>query len=382
MLTSRQRVITALNREVPDRVPTYADFSPGLYDTFLEQTGAPPPHRSPWSVWSARPVVTYEQDDGLSDPAEYFNYDVRVVEFGETRERHDFSAYLPDDLPLERTRVDEWGIAWVRGSQHHFETMVYPLAEASQISDIEAYPWPDVTAGYRREVARQRIEEVHDKGCAVLGWAPFIGGTFFEMAWRLRGLDTFLMDMITNPDFAACLLDTIGEMSIANCCYLAEVGADVILTGDDVGMQDRMMMSPAMWRRWLKPRYAELISRVEAANPDALIFYHSDGYIEPIIPELIEIGVEVLNPVQPECMDPEAIKEQYGDRLAFWGTMGTQTTFPQGSPDQIRAMVKERVETVGRGGGLLLAPSHKLEPDVPWENVVAFFEAIKQYGVY
>jgi uroporphyrinogen decarboxylase len=260
--------------------------------------------------------------------------------------------------------------------------MVHPLANARSIEDLDSYPWPDVTAPYRRQAAQERIQQVHDKGYAVLGWPPFVGGTFFEMAWRLRGLDTLLMDMVTNEEFAACLLDKVGELSISNCCFMAECGADIVLTGDDVGMQDRMLMSPAMWRTWLKPRYAELISRVKDANPDVLLFHHSDGYIEPIIPEFIEIGVDILNPIQPECMDPVQIKRQYGDRLAFWGTVGTQTTFPQATPAEIKALVKERIETVGDGGGLLIAPTHKLQPEVSWENIVAFFEAVEQYGRY
>jgi uroporphyrinogen decarboxylase len=202
------------------------------------------------------------------------------------------------------------------------------------------------------------------------------------MAWRLRGLDTFLVDMVQNQEFAACLLDTVGAFAIDNCCFLAECGVDVVLSGDDVGMQDRMLISPKMWRTWLKPRYADLFARIKAANPDALIFYHSDGAIEPIIPELIEIGVEILNPVQPECMDAVALKQRYGHRLSFWGTLGTQTTFPQGTPAEVRALVRERIKTVGEGGGLLLAPSHKLEPDVPWENVEAFFQAIDEFGGY
>jgi uroporphyrinogen decarboxylase len=327
-------------------------------------------------------VVTFEEDIGSSDPAEYFGFDVRVVEFGETQLDYDFSAYLPGDLPPEQTRIDEWGIAWVRGSAHHFETMVHPLAGATTVDDLERYPWPDVTASYRREAARQRIEQVQMKGYATLGWPPFVGGTFFEMAWRLRGLDNLLMDMVANQEFATCLLDKVGELSISNCVFMAECGVDVILTGDDVGMQDRMLMSPKMWRKWLKPRYAELISRVKNANPEALVFHHSDGYIEPIIAEFIEIGVEILNPIQPECMDPVRIKEQYGDRLAFWGTVGTQTTFPQATPAEIRALVKERVETVGRNGGLLIAPTHKLQPEVPWENITAFFDAVREFGAY
>ncbi len=381
-LTPRQRTLTALRREQPDRVPKFADFSPAIYDTFIRKMGVPPPPKSPWSVWTGRPTVTFEQDLGLSDPAEYFQYDVRIVEFGETQVAYDFSEWLPRDLPMERTRVDEWGIAQVRGADGGADYFARPLAHAQTLDDLERFPFPDVCADYRRAIARERIAQVQAKNCAAMSWQPFVGGTFFETAWRLRGLDTFLMDLAINQEFAECLLDKITELSMANACFLAECGVDILLTGDDVGMQTKLMISPAMWRKWLKPRYADLIAHVKAINPATLIFHHSDGYIEPLIPEFIEIGVDILNPIQPECMDPVKIKQQFGDRLAFWGTLGTQTTFPFASPTEINALVKERIATVGKGGGLLVAPTHKLQADVPWENIVAFFEAVQEYGAY
>jgi uroporphyrinogen decarboxylase len=380
-LTPRQRVLTALRCAQPDRVPKFADLSAAVYDTFIEKTGVPPPPKSPWSVWTGRPTVTFEQEIGLSDPAEYFGYDVRIVEFGETQLEYDFSAYLPRDLPCERTRVDEWGIAQVT-RESGTSDFVRPLTAAQTVAQVERFPFPDVTAPYRREVARERIRRVQAKELAAVSWQPFVGGTFFETAWRLRGMDIFLMDMASDSPLAWALLDRITDLSISNACFLAECGVDILLTGDDIGMQDRLMLSPAMWRKWIKPRYAELIARVKAINPATLIFYHSDGYIEPLIPELIEIGVDVLNPIQPECMDPVKLKRQFGDRLAFWGTIGTQTTFPNATPAELRALVKDRIETVGRGGGFLIAPTHKLQSDVPWENVAAFFKAVEEYGVY
>jgi uroporphyrinogen decarboxylase len=380
--TPRERALAALRRELPDRVPKFADFSPAAYDVFVQETGVDLPPKSPWSVWTGRPTITFEQEIGVSDPAEYFQYDVRIVEFGETQVGYDFSEWLPHDLPPERTRVDEWGIAQVRGVGGGADYFVRPLASAQSLDDIERFPFPDVTAEYRRMIARERIKQVQAKGYAAMSWQPFVGGTIFETAWRLRGLDTFLMDLAINQEFAACLLDKITELSIANARFLAECGVDILLTGDDVGMQDRLMISPAMWRKWLKPRYADLIARVKAINPSGLVFHHSDGYIEPLIPEFIEIGVDILNPIQPECMDPVKIKQQFGDRLAFWGTIGTQTTFPYATPAEIKMLVKERIETVGKGGGLLIAPTHKLQADVPWENIVAFFEAVEEYGTY
>ncbi len=124
------------------------------------------------------------------------------------------------------------------------------------------------------------------------------------------------------------------------------------------------------------------IAAAKSVKPDMLAFYHSDGDIRDIIPELIEIGVDVLNPVQPECMDPRAIKSKYGDRLSFWGTIGTQTTLPSGTPDDVRRQVREMIDTVGDGGGLVLAPTHLVEPEVPWENLMAFVDEAKRYGIY
>jgi uroporphyrinogen decarboxylase len=152
--------------------------------------------------------------------------------------------------------------------------------------------------------------------------------------------------------------------------------------GDDVSTQLDMMISPALWREMLKPRLLRVIQTAKSVNPETLVFYHGDGNLQTIIPDLIEIGVDILNPVQPECMDPVKIKERYGERLSFWGTIGTQTTLPFGTAADIEKITRTMIETVGAGGGLLLAPTHVIEPDVPWENIEALVAAIKKYGVY
>ena len=367
---------------MPDRVPKYADFSPSKYQEFLEKTGLLDSNTQIRKDDKGRPSVTYDKKQERYDPAEYFNYDVRIVEFGETKYQNDYAPYLPTDLPHDRTRIGEWGIAYIRGTEHHFESMVHPLSKARTIQEIENYPWPDVMAKYRLEIAQQRIKDVHAKGCASVGWPPLKGGTLFETAWGLRGFEKLVEDMMIHHEFAECLFDEVARLSFATYRFLAECGVDIVMLGDDAGMQDRMLMSPSMWREWLKPRYSELISSLKEIHPQILIFFHSDGYIEPIIPDLIEIGVDILEPVQPECMDPAKIKNQYGDRLAFWGTIGTQTTLPFCTPDEIKHTVKQRIETVGRNGGLLLAPTHKIQPDVPWENILAFFDALDEFGNY
>jgi uroporphyrinogen decarboxylase len=190
------------------------------------------------------------------------------------------------------------------------------------------------------------------------------------------------MDMISDPEMTAAIMDRVVSILRNTVRQYVRAGVDVIIWGEDVGMQDAMLISPALWRKWVKPRYASMIDAAKEINPDVIIWYHSDGRIEPIIPDLIEIGVQVLNPVQPEAMDPAHIKSLHGDKLAFWGTVSIQQTMPFGSPEDVRAEVKQRIETVGRGGGFVLAPSHVLEPEVPWENVLAFVQAAREYGSY
>jgi uroporphyrinogen decarboxylase len=237
-------------------------------------------------------------------------------------------------------------------------------------------------ADYRYEGLAGRVADWHRRGYAVAGGIPHYSGTLFECAWILRGMENLLADFLLNPAFATALLDRLTESAIYAARRMAFADVDVLTTGDDVGTQRGMMMSLPTWRTWLKPRLAAVIAAAKEVKPDLLVSYHSDGNVEPVIPELIEIGVDILNPVQPECMDPVKLKREYGDRLAFSGTIGTQTTMPFGTPAEVKAVVKERIETVGRGGGLLLAPTHVLEPEVPWENVIAFMEAVDEYGRY
>lgn len=194
----------------------------------------------------------------------------------------------------------------------------------------------------------------------------------------MRGLTELLMDFMDNQNFAAFLLDKITERRVFMAKKFTRAGVDMVLLGDDVGMQDRMIMSPQTWRTWLKPRLAKVIQSAKSVNPEVFIFYPSDGNIEDIIPDLIEVEVEVLNPVQPECMDPGEIKKKYGDKLSFWGTIGTQTTMPFGTPEEVKREIRTRIQSVGKNGGLVIAPTHILEPDVPWENIIAFVKGVKE----
>jgi uroporphyrinogen decarboxylase len=256
---------------------------------------------------------------------------------------------------------------------------MHPLASMTRAAQIADYPLPDVSAPGCWSHLAGEVTALHRRQRASMGE---LACTVFEQSWYLRGLENLLTDMVMRPEMAEVLLDRMTQLRCVQARTLAQAGVDILRLGDDVSTQRGMLMSVSMWRQWLKARLAAVISAARAVKPDILVFYHSDGDCRAIVPELIEIGVDILNPVQPECMDPAEMKRLYGDRLAFWGTMGTQTTFPFGTPDEVRRVVRERIRTVGAGGGLLLAPTHILEPDVPWENIVAFFEAIDEQGVH
>jgi len=174
-------------------------------------------------------------------------------------------------------------------------------------------------------------------------------------------------------------LDKITELALIQTVNLAKAGADVIHIGDDIGTQHGIMMSEGMYCEWIKPRLKRIIDSIKAVDPEILIHYHSCGFVTPFIPHLIECGIDVLNPVQPECMDFKEIHDMYGDVLSFNGTLGTQTTMPFGTPDDVRRTVFTNLDIAGEKGGLIAAPTHLLEPEVPVENVLAYLKACNDY---
>ncbi len=273
--------------------------------------------------------------------------------------------------------TDEWGVSWRSapyetpfGSGRYTEIVGHPLAEDGA---LESYVPPDPN---RPELYRDAEALLRNYGADY--WICGVTvTTIFETAWALRGLDRLMMDFVLDPDLAERILDIPFAYHLTAAKRLAALGVDMIWTGDDVGAQQSMMLSPDMWRRFFKPRMARFFSEVKAVKPDIKIAYHSDGAIQPIIPDLIEIGLDVLNPIQPASMDPAALKAEFGDRLCFWGSIDEQHTLPFGTPADVRREVQERLATLGAGGGLIIGPTHHVQLDTPLENFYAMVEAIK-----
>jgi uroporphyrinogen decarboxylase len=202
----------------------------------------------------------------------------------------------------------------------------------------------------------------------------------YETAWQIRGYEQFLMDLVEQPEWAECLLDKMMARNMVAATAAARAGVDLIYFGDDVANQQAMMFSLPMWRKFMLSRWAKVWSAVRSISPATHIWYHSDGNITPIVAELRDAGVTILNPVQPECVDPAELRKQYPN-LNFHGTIGTQSTMPWGTPDDVRRVVRERVAACGANGRLMLGPTHVLEPEVPIANIEAFAEAARTaYG--
>jgi uroporphyrinogen decarboxylase len=276
------------------------------------------------------------------------------------------------------TYTDEWGITWKSspyttpfGIGHYTEMIGHPLADDLAIA---GYTGPDPNRPELYDEAARVIADFKDEYWIV----GVTVTTIFETAWALRGYEQMLMDFVANPDLAEHILNIPYQYHLTAAKKLVEMGVDMIWTGDDVGMQTGMLISPKTWRKFLKPKMANFIASLKAVNPQVKVAYHSDGNVSAIIPDLVEIGLDVLNPIQPVCMDPAELEQKYGDRLCFWGSMDEQHTLPFGSPQDVRTEVLARLKTLGKNGGLIIGPTHHVQLDTPMENFWAMVNTITE----
>jgi len=287
----------------------------------------------------------------------------------------DYSAYWRDeDLP-EGTAINEVGVALKPSGFYHFEGYVSPLRNAASLAAIENYPLEDQRAWTGSHMA-QEVRQAHADGRVVNSWV----GHMYETAWQIRGYEPFLMDMVERPSWAECLLDRLAEQNMIRAVAATRAGVDWLHCGDDVANQKALMFSPDLWRSMMLSRWRKVWQTCKAINPQIKVWYHSDGNVSAIVPELIEAGVDILNPLQPECVNLDDLHRRFGRRLTFDGTIGTQTTMPFGSADDVRTRVREVIDKYGREGGLIVSPTHVLEPEVPLDNIDAFFQTCREYG--
>ncbi len=316
---------------------------------------------------------SFTEKTGETDYQSYYDMPVRFI-MPEYIGSNNYSAFF--EHPEELT-INQWGIGHRPGSVAHFTEIVSPLKDAVTVEDIAAFPFVDPVRDYDWEAFEKQVHELQENDIIVYG---ALATTIFEISWQLMGLESFLMALHEESPAADYLMDRVLEIRLEFARRYAIMGVDLLHLGDDVSTQLDMMISPDLWRKTLKPRLKRVIDTAKAIKPDMLMDYHGDGNLQSIIPDLIEVGVDILNPIQPECMNPFEIKRLYGDKLSFRGALGTQTTLPFGSADEVRETCRTLCREMGKGGGFMLCPSHMIEPEVPWENVEAYIDVLREFN--
>ncbi len=382
--TSRQRLLAALHHQEADRVPfdlastQVTGIHQVAYTGLLQVLGLP-----------AEGVPLCDVVQGLAQPAEgvlqrlgvdtrglfplgSHNWNVRSEDGGEYWLYH-----------------DEWGITHrkpkVDGLYFSVYSLPLPAGKLSPAS-IAAHPWPNLADPQRIAGLRRQAEAWRAAGYAVVLKDAFAG--VFEMAQRVTGMDHLLMLMASEPDLAGVLFDKLVELKLAfwemALPQLADV-VDVVAQMDDYGTQESQLISPRMFRQQIKPRLRLLFERIHALAPEAQCFFHSCGNIRPLIPDLIEIGVQIINPVHVRArgMEPAALKRDFGRDLVFWGGgVDTQGVLPYGTPQEVRDDVRRNIEALAPGGGFVFNTIHNIQADVPPANLEAMLAALAEYGVY
>lgn len=382
MVTSRERARLALNHEEPDRIPS--DLAGTLVSSIHKEAYVELTDYLDIEPGEMKMMDDVQQLPEVSDEfRDYFQVDFLQLAGDppgdwelEIEEREDSYVYY-----------DEWGtlMKMPKNGGHYFDYYEFPLT--GDIEELQRYDWPDPDDPARTEGLRERAEKMVDAGYAVCG-SPLFGGGILEQSERIIGLAEFFTLLLKDPAAAEYTLERLTDIynrAIEN--FLEEVGdlVDVILYWDDVGSQDSLLVSPKTYREMIKPRQAKLFDTVHS-NSDAQVFYHTDGAVRSLLPDLIEIGVDVLQPVQVNCRgmgDTAGLKEEFGDDLVFWGaSCDTQKTLPYGSPEDVRKETKRRILDLKEGGGFVFSPIHNLQPGVPPENIEAMYETFYEYRDY
>jgi uroporphyrinogen decarboxylase len=377
-MTPRERVTLALHHREPDRVPL--DIGGGQSTSLV--------------------VEAYENlnkhTGQVNGETRYLSYAFRVARLDEATLVQLGSDVRPITLKAAKnwkrpasepgTFVDELGIKWRQApnaSGFYWEQATYPLANAT-IADIETYPWPDPADPGRYDGLEDEVKHLYHKTpYALLGDCGY--KNHWEPIFLLMGFERALLALAAEPEVIVALMEKLSGLTAAVTKRFLEITGPyltAIRTSDDLATQTSLLMSPATYRKLIKPYHQRYFSLIKQYT-DATIFFHSCGNVVSLLDDLIEAGVEALNPVQVAAFhDPAGVKAAYGDRLSFWGGIDTQWVLPNGTPEQVREEVKLRIRQFGSGGGFVAASVHNIQADVPPENILAMSQAVRDYGQY
>ena len=352
-MTPRERVLRCFEHQTADRVPLNGSFRPEVWVKLREHFGT--------------------NDGGVI--AEKLGLDFKGGGMGASalfRERARASGGGGSILHDDSSREDEWGVRTITPKGTPYMRYVYhPLSDEENLA---TYRFPDLNAPGRFEGIEKRVEQLKQNYVVSAGIT-----TFFKRCWNLRGLENFLMDIATESPIMVKMLDILLERKLEIVRRYAKAGIDMLSIGGDIAMHNSLFMKPSLWRKHFKWRDALLIEEAKKYGVK-YFFLHSDGNLMEIMEDLIEIGFNVIDPIQPECMNPYEIKERFGDKLTLHGTISSQRTLPFGTVEDVRNEVRERIERCGKNGGLVIAPNNVVQFDVPLENLLAVYETAKEMG--
>jgi uroporphyrinogen decarboxylase len=383
-MNSRERVLAALNHQEPDRVPfdlcsvQVTGIHAVAYRGLRAVLGLPPVGPV---LCDAIQQLALPDDDVIARlgvdvrglfPLNSHNWRVNEEPAGDVWRYH-----------------DEWGITHerLRPDGLYYGIVQTPLSGLDvTAADIAGLNWPDMGDPQRIAGLRAQAEAYRAAGYAVVIKDPFAG--IFEMAQRIVGMEALLMLMAMDEVVTGTLFDKLLELKLAFWeMALPQLGdrVDVVTYADDYGTQQSQLISPAMFRQQLKPRIKVLFARIKQLAPHTRQFFHSCGNVRPLIPDYIEIGTDILNPIHVRAagMDPVALKRDFGADVVFWGGgVDTQDVLPHGTPQQVKDDVRRNIEALAPGGGYVFNPVHNIQADVPAQNILAMWEALQEYGVY
>ena len=359
MSVSRDRVLNALSHVTPDRPPADGFFRSEVWSALQAHFGVSDNDND-----QIMDILGFDFRRAVLEPAEEFVATAvpALVNAGVGAGSRNLVRLWPngefeDDRGIRRV---------VDSTQTYFNYAFHPLAGADT---PDAYVFPNPDAAERYANLRRQVHRFKDRYVIQIET-----GNIFRDAWELRGFEQFLMDMYLNPSFVTRLLDLVTEHKIAEVSHMVEEGADIIQMAGDIATEQAMMISPAWWRAEIKPRLARVMAATR--RPGVYYYFHSDGAMQAIIPDLLEIGFDIIDPLQPECMDVADIKRRYGNNMTMHSTLSSQHTLPFGTPDEVREEVRSRKRECGRDGGLILAPSNVVQNDVPLANLLALYDEI------
>lgn len=366
-MNSRERVLKAFKRlpGLPDRVPVQFDLCRQLADHFGKELGIP---------------VNYT--DNLYEDVTYriSSNELRVAMGSDVVIT---GASVSDDYKIVKDEKGCWLNEYqmlMRQGDIYVEVLEYPLANAETKADIDAYKFPDPKAPGRFRDAEALVKK-YKNDYLIFG---DIEVTIFSLAHQLVGMEKLLIDMMMETEYVIPLFEACAEFQTKIGLRLIELGVDAIWFGDDFGTQTSLIIPPETFREQLKPHYKRMIDRFKAAKPDIIPILHCDGAVADLLGDIHEIGFEVFNPVQPGVPGhlPMDMKDNFGDKFAFWGAIDQQELLPNGTDQELERDIIEKITILGKGGGYMIAPAHILQNDVSPERVLEFIELCRKHGVY